>query len=275
MNLLFVTDRFYMEHAADCIRSVIRFPCREGYDIYILHSDLGEREQEQFVALAEKADVRLHFRYVDPSMFEVFPESGRYPRQIYYRIFAASLLPPELERILYLDADTVIINPLQELYEMDFGGNCILACTHVRKFLNKVNQYRLGMETERAYINSGVMLMNLRALRERQNVEEVVSYMKKRRRRLTLPDQDIITALYGDRIGLLDTMRYNLSDRILAFYNLDHAREKRDLAWVRKNGVIIHYCGKQKPWKSPYFGILDVFYHENQDALQVRAAAEE
>jgi len=68
--------------------------------------------------------------------------------------------------------------------------------------------------------------------------------------------------LYGDRVKIVDTLRYNLSDRTLSFYNADPLKENLDLEWVRKNAVVIHYFGKNKPWKPHYKGILDVFYHE-------------
>lgn len=262
MNILFTVNRVYLEHVADCIQSIVRFSSEDGYDIYILHSDIREQEQNDLAMRIYGHDATLHFHYVDDSLFAAFPESDRYPRLIYYRIFAASLLPPELDRVLYLDGDTLVINPLDELYHMEFEGNYFLACTHVRKFLNKVNQYRLGMEEESAYINSGVLLMNLKELKKVQNIKEVMTYVKKRKRYLTLPDQDIITALYGNKIGILDTMRFNLSDRMLSVYNLDLSHDRRGLEWVRKNAVILHYYGKQKPWKKPYLGILDVFYRE-------------
>ena len=43
-----------------------------------------------------------------------------------------------------------------------------------------------------------------------------------------------------------------------------HAPFEKDMTldWVRKNAVIIHYCGRNKPWKENYKGILDVFYRE-------------
>ena len=264
MNILFTADRGYIEHLEDCICSFLRFPAKDGYDIYFFHSDFRAEDME----LMEKKvgeGARLHFINVDPEMFSGFPENIRYPRLIYYRIFAASLLPVELDRVLYLDGDTIVINPLDELYSMNFGDNCILACTHIRKFLNKINQYRLGMEEECSYINSGVMLMNLKMLREIQKFEDVVKYVEKRKNYLTLPDQDIITALYGEKIGILDTMLYNLSDRMLAFYNSNPKHEKLDLEWIRKNTVILHYYGRQKPWKENYRGILDVFYRELKD----------
>ncbi|MGN0355624.1 MAG: glycosyltransferase family 8 protein [Muricoprocola sp.] len=264
MNILFTINRGYLEHLEDCIRSILRFPSADGYDIYIMHSDLQSEDEMQLGKLADD-HLKLHFIYIDPENNMDFPETDRYPIEIYYRIFAAFLLPDTLERVLYLDADTLVINPLTELYHMDFDGNYILACTHVRKALNKVNQIRLGIKDERPYINSGVMLMNLKELRKHQNIQEVTDYVEKYKNVLTLPDQDIITALYGDKVGLLDTMRYNLSDRMLAFYNADITHKKIDLDWVRKNAVIIHYYGKQKPWNKGYHGILNVFYEEMKE----------
>lgn len=262
MNILFTVNRAYMEHVIDCIRSIVRFPSNDGYDIYILHSDFQAQDQNYVVAQIKSSITTLHFQFVEPSLFASFPESDRYPRLIYYRIFAASLLPPEMDRILYLDGDTIVINPIDKLYNMEFEGNYFLACTHVRKFLNKVNQYRLGLGEESTYINSGVMLMNLHELREKQNIKEVMLFAEKRKRYFILPDQDIITALYGNKTGILDTMKYNLSDRMLSVYNADPSHKKRDLEWVRENTVVIHYYGKQKPWGKNYFGILDIFYHE-------------
>lgn len=261
MNILFTINRGYLEHMSDCIQSIIRFPSKDGYDIYVMHSDLQEEDQVKLCGSLDRS-TRLHFVSVDSEHVMNFPESSRYPIQIYYRIFASFFLPVELERILYLDADTIVINPLDELYHMDFGDNYILACTHIKKFLNKINQIRLGIKEECPYINSGVMLMNLKELRAKQNYHDVVTYVEQHKKFLTLPDQDIITALYGNKIGLLDTMRYNLSDRMLAIYNADINHKKRDLHWVRENAVIIHYYGKQKPWNVGYIGELDVFYKE-------------
>lgn len=261
MNILFSVDRNYLEHLSDCICSITRFPSEDGYDFYIMHSDLRPEDE---IALLEKSreNVRIHFIYVALDEKMDLPESERYPIQIYYRIFAAAFLPVTIDRILYLDVDTIVINSLNVLYKMDFEGNYILACTHVRKVLNKINQVRLGIKNDSVYINTGVMLINLELLRKEQDFGEVVKYVEKNKNRFTLPDQDIITALYGEKIGLLDTMIYNLSDRMLTIYNSDFTHKRIDLDWIRKNTVIIHYYGKQKPWNSHYRGILDTFYRE-------------
>ena len=138
----------------------------------------------------------------------------------------------------------------------------LVKVTHVHKPLAKLNQARLGIEQETPYINSGVMLLNLPLFREHLDLAEIRAFANKKKSILFLPDQDILTALYGDHVKLLDSLRYNLSDRVLAFHNAKSQQERLDVEWVRKNSVIVHYCGKPKPWKEHYHGSLGVFYQE-------------
>lgn len=173
------------------MHSVVRSGTAAPYDAYILHSDL------------EKADCKR--------LEETFPETERYLAQIYYRLVAPLLLPREPDRILYLDVDTVVINPLNKL------------C--------------LGVQEDVPYVNTGGMLYNLTALRENVRLEEIRSFAGRKMQSFLLPDQDILMALYGEKVKRIDIMRHNLSDRILAFFNADPRNEKVDLDWVRKNGV--------------------------------------
>ena len=249
-----------------CMRSVLLHGGASHYEVFILHSDLTDGDEADIRTALP--DVDFHFVFVDPAMFDGFPESKRYPRQIYYRIAAPLLLPDTLERILYLDADTVIINPLTTLYATPFGDAYFMACTHTRKLLEKLNAARLGMDEAAPYINTGVLLYNLPALRADLDMERVRAFADEKQDVFLLPDQDILTALYGDRVHLLDSMVYNLSDRILALHNAELRNAPVDLDWVRAHTVIIHYCGRLKPWKPHYVGVLDVFYHELMEEIQ-------
>lgn len=261
MNLLFSINRTFIPLLLNCANSVLKNGGIDEYTVYVLHSDLEAEDMDEIQSALGKR-MRFHFISVPVSLFEGFPTSRRYPQQIYYRLAAPLLLPPELERILYLDVDTIVINSLAKLADMPFEGTYFMACTHVHKALAKINQTRLGMEQEAPYINSGVMLLNLPLFREHLDLAEISAFANKKKRILFLPDQDILTALYGDHVKLLDSLRYNLSDRVLAFHNAKSQQEKLDVEWVRKNTVIIHYCGKSKPWKEHYHGSLGIFYQE-------------
>ena len=265
MNILFSINRSFVPLLESCLRSIVKNGGAEAYSVYVMHSDLLPGDIHKLTAAFGKT-VEFHFIYVDEEMFSGFPEFNRYPRQIYYRLAAPLLLPEELDRILYLDVDTVVINSLIPLYTDSFDGNCIMACTHTRKFLTKFNQLRLKAGSNAVYVNSGVMMLSLDILRNEFSLEKICRYTHENKDRLLLPDQDILTALYGDRVKVLDSLTYNLSDRTLNLYNADPSNEKIDLEWVRKHSVVIHYFGHNKPWRENYHGILDVFYRENMEA---------
>lgn len=188
------------------------------------------------------------------------PTTARYPQEIYYRIFAAKYLPDTIDKILYLDPDLIVNGSLKELYNINLENYYFAAASHTGPLLRKFNEIRLDMDDDAPYINSGVMLMNLKRLREEQNYNDVFEFIEKRKMLLMLPDQDIISALYGSKILALDSFKYNMTERL---YRLHAPFEKDlDLDWVRKNSIIIHYCGKNKPWKDNYLGLLNVFYDE-------------
>ena len=128
--------------------------------------------------------------------------------------------------------------------------------------LTRINQIRLKSEKAEVYANTGVLLMNLPVLRETVNMQEISEYVHEHMESMILPDQDILAALYGDKIKLLDTLLYNLSDRVMNIHNTAHPHHKIDLPWIRENTVVIHYCGRNKPWKDDYIGELGVFYEE-------------
>lgn len=142
MNLLFAINGGYIPTFLGCMRSVLLHGGASHYEVFILHSDLTDGDEADIRTALP--DVDFHFVFVDPAMFDGFPESKRYPRQIYYRIAAPLLLPDTLERILYLDADTVIINPLTTLYATPFGDAYFMACTHTRKLLEKLKRRAPG-----------------------------------------------------------------------------------------------------------------------------------
>ena len=260
MNLLFCINPKFRPLLCQCLRSIVKNGGEEHYDAYILHSDLTDADMDAVRAVSDRVSCR--FLSVDAGNFDGFPESSRYPRQIYYRLAAPLLLPEELDRILYLDVDTLVINPLKELYTMDFQGNYYIACTHIREALTKLNDRRLNVPDGSPYVNTGVMVLNLPALRENLTMDEIRRTALQKIDSFWLPDQDLLTVLHGDKILLADTQKYNLSDRILNIYNANPKNPRHNLDWVRENTVVIHYCGKNRPWKPHYIGQLGVFYEE-------------
>ena len=243
------------------LKSIVLHGGYSHYDVYILHSFFDDG---MMAAIRHdfSTSVTFHFIRVENKMTENFPIDDNHMPETYYRFLAPFLLPEEMERVLYLDADTLVINPLQELYEMPFDGNAVVGCTHTREFLTKVNQARQQSNRAVLHLNSGVLLMNLSYMREHIHLTDVLNSAHRQRTNLVPSDQYILTSLYGNKVKLADTMRFNLTEQFLRTFNTEHRHHPATLEWIREHSVILHYCGYPKPGYANYNGALAPFYNE-------------
>lgn len=265
INLLFCVSQRYLGLLVCSLKSIVLHGGYSHYDVYILHSFFDEGMMEA-IRRDFSDSVTFHFIRVENEMTENLPIDGNHMPETYYRFLAPFLLPEEMERVLYLDADTLVINPLQELYEMPFDGNAVVGCTHTREFLAKVNQARQQSNKAVLHLNPGVLLMNLRYMREHIRLTDVLNSAHKQRTNLIPPDQFILTSLYGNQVKLADTMRFNLAEQVLRTFNTEHKHHPVNQEWIREHGVILHYCGFPKPGDKNFTGQLAPFYEELMDS---------
>lgn len=277
MNLLVTLDAGYVGPLRVMLASLMAAEPEESFTLYVAHSRMGEEDFRRIRSAVDPARCTVAEIRVSDETLSDAPIVYRYPREMYYRLFAACFLPPELDRVLYLDPDTVVIGRLRELYELEMGESLYAAASHVHEQFRKFNEVRLGMPENAPYVNSGVVLMNLPCLRAEQDVREVLAYIERKKPFLLLPDQDVMNALYGDRILPIDPLLYNLDEKYWNLYNLNpkNRGNRRTLNWVRENTRVVHFCGRNKPWKPGYHGEFRVFYDEAARLLPPEPPAEE
>jgi lipopolysaccharide biosynthesis glycosyltransferase len=265
INILVTLDKNYIPYLNVMLTSLLYSNQDCCFDIYLLHSNIPDSSLTETQNILGESGELIPVKAKDIGLDNA-PTTSRYPQEIYYRIFAAKYLPDTLDRILYLDPDIIVNGSLKSLYSLPMDKYYFAAASHTGALLRKINELRLDMDEECPYINSGVMLMNLKRLRAEQNYEDVFDFIKRRKNLLILHDQDIISSLYGSKILELDTFRYNMTENLY----VAHAPFEKgfDLDWVRKNSVIIHYCGRNKPWKSNYIGQLNIFYNETVSRMK-------
>lgn len=258
IQLLCALDANYLPQLRVLLTSIRLNNPGETFGLYLMHSGLPERELEGLERWCGEAGWEFHSVSVDAALFDGAPVTAQYPREMYYRLLAGQMLPESLSRVLYLDPDILVINPLRELWETDMQGNMFAAAAHTGKteLANNVNRIRLG--TDHDYYNSGVLLIDLERCRSEVAPDELFAFVREHRRELVMPDQDLLNAVYGDSILPLDDALWNYDARNFNNYMLRSAGEQ-DMDWVMENTAILHFCGKAKPWKPNYiyrFGVL-------------------
>ncbi len=176
---------------------------------------------------------------------------GYYPVQVFYRLVCAELLPPDIDRILYLDCDTIVRHPLYALWKVDLGDHPVGVVVDA----SEVGR-RLGFGSDDVYFNSGVMLINLKYWREHNCSKALFDYIEAHRDQIRLPDQDPLNIIFKDNKKLLD-LSYNLQP--IAIYKDKYVtfpwRKYPEFRKAQRDPAIIHYAGA-RPWekgiKHPY-----------------------
>jgi len=259
MNILVTLDRGYLQPLSVMLKSLAASDKDSFFDVYVMNSSLTNKDFDCLADSCKTERIKLIDIKIDGSVLEDAPVTDRYPKEMYYRIFASKFLPEYIDKILYLDPDIIVQKPLVSLYDTDMGDMYFAAASHVGNILTKVNNIRLNTDDESPYINSGVMLMNIKLLRKEQDFTEVFSYIDKYKKLLILPDQDVISAVYSEKIMSIDPYIYNMTERLLL--HPDTIEKDIDIGWVAKNTAIIHFCGRNKPWKERYMGVLGYIWH--------------
>mgnify|MGYP001661694441 CR=1 FL=1 len=246
--LLLTLDENYIPQMKVLMTSIyINNPGRV-FDVYLLHSRIGEEKLKSLGEDLKKFSYNLYPIRATDDLFSTARVTDRYPKEMYYRLLAGKFLPEDLDKILYLDPDMLVINPLDDLLRTDISDNIYAAASHTGKtdMANNVNRIRLGTDTD--YYNSGLLLINLKRAREEIDPDEIFSFVEENYMNLFLPDQDILNAMYGDRVYPLDDLIYNYDARNYSSYLL-RTKKQADLAWLMDHTVVLHFCGRDKPWK--------------------------
>lgn len=272
INLLFSIDDHYFQQIKTTLWSIKQNSApRQQYDVYVLQHPalLSNQELDQFCR-------QLQMRYFpivieDAQLFAQAPTSKRYPLTIYYRLLAHNYLPTNLQRILYLDADILCINDFSQFYQLDFQNNLYAAAIHsgLTDLTSVFNKVRLDTYESEGYYNSGVLLMNLAAIRQTVTSQDIFQTINNLGKFFLLPDQDILNYLYGKQILTVPDELYNYDTRKKLIYETTSGGQY-NLPWVIQHTVFLHYCGKDKPWQHTYkSNFRELYLHYQHQAQQI------
>lgn len=233
MNIAFCISDNYADKVKVVMTSIVRNHPASQLRFFIFSSGLSDESK----ALLEKtaashSDCRVWFVIVDAMLFKDLVLPIDYiTSEMYYRYAIAELLPQE-DKILYLDADLIVNRSLKTLYATELGDNYLAGVVDLfakdKGFAEKWNIDN--------YINSGVLLMNLRKMREDKLQSKLIEKTIELAETLDFPDQDVLNVVCKDRILLVDP-RYNFTSRYM------HKK------WWMPGVAVLHYAGSKKPWK--------------------------
>ncbi|MGN0417951.1 glycosyltransferase family 8 protein [Anaerostipes faecalis] len=253
MNILISVNSKYVGKACTTLFSLTLYNSVPIH-VYLLNSRLNFSEVNMMRNTLNKYSI--HLTEINMDSIHLFDNltlgNSHFSREMYYRIVAHLVLPSEMDRILWLDADIIINGDVTQFYYQELNNIPIVVSADSQNDSELIRKCKknIGMTEDECYFNSGVMLLNLKYIREKINMELIDHTCKILANKLTYPDQDILNYIYRDSKKVVDWREYNY--QVCGGIGVNYAECSR--------AKIIHYTSEKKPWDYKYQNIYTEFY---------------
>jgi lipopolysaccharide biosynthesis glycosyltransferase len=203
-------------------------------DLIILTSSFSEPMRGKVEEAASESKLKIHWLPVDLDVFDKCTTRTYISKITFARLLLPETFDESVARVVYLDADILVVGDLSPLWEIDLGKSAIAA---VIDSDSVPHSQRLNLASE--YFNAGMLVIDLKRWREDRISEKALAFMTENPE-TELADQDALNVACGGKwTKISDRWNYQ-TDRPTGYYGMP--KEDRP--------SVIHFAGKWKPWSA-------------------------
>lgn len=234
--------------------------------VYILDDGIGDDNKEKLNSIGEKYNRKLIFMPI-PNLHELagveIHTNSRWSLSTFSRLFLEKILPEAVEQVIYLDCDILVMDSLENLFNMDLKDYC---CGAVFDCISDGHKANVGLNSNDNYFNAGVMLISLRNWRKENLFMQFTDFINRYNGNTPYVDQGVINGVISRKIKPID-VKYNCYTVLFDFSYEDMLKYRKpskyyseqEVLEAKKNPVIVHFTTSFlsfRPWvegcKHPY-----------------------
>ena len=213
MNIVYTLNDAFVPQVATSMCSILEnSSMHKQAHFYLLSEGISSVNQKKLLEFVEKYGASISFIELEKleNYFEFSFDTNGWSSIVLARLLIDKLLPEEVERIIYLDGDTLILGDLFQLWEEELGGKIIGMSPEPTVDSNRRDDLDLGSHS---YHNAGVMLIDLRGWRDNNIGSKILSYYQNKNGQLFANDQDAINGGVKEYIKTLSIAYNYFNDR--------------------------------------------------------------
>lgn len=261
MNIVYSSSDTYAEICGISIVSLLENNKNVDHlEVYIIDNNISEKNKKKLEDTINSYSRKLVFvKAVDlEKITNTNIYIGRWNIGTFFRLYLSSLLPTSVDRVMYIDCDTIIRHSLEEIYNLEMG-NCLVA--GVDDCRNDLYRLDIGLEPGKVYINNGFMLIDLKGWRERNLEVEFTKFIADRKGDLTYMDQAPLNGVLGPKNQIFELPAIYNAQRIFFDFSYKqlmrlrkskHHLSEKEYKDAIEDPIIVHFTPTfltgTRPW---------------------------
>ena len=238
MNVVYYSSDYFSEMCGVAITSLCENNREEDeITIYVVESKISEENKQRLKNITDRYSRKLVF-IPRPTQEEVYPGISTNLGNTYARMALGELLPPEVDRVLSLDSDTLVLDSLGKMYRTEFAEDEFVA--GVYDCVGKAIQSDvLHCPEDLKYCNAGMYLIDLKKWRARNIGKQLLDLVLENadgKHIMYFLEQDLMNLAFYGHLKLLHP-RYNMLTSIYYFNYDEVIRMKRPVRYYSRKVV--------------------------------------
>ena len=244
INVCFICDKKYSMPTSVAIQSLVMNSNKKTkYNVYVVGVDLDEQISNIFQKL-KSGNVNIFVMNMNNKYESISADHG-YVSKAGLLKFDLPNIFSNLDKMLYLDCDMLILKDLKELYNIDLKNKYAAVVKDMAGTLEEGHAKRLK---HKDYFNSGMMLLNLKKMREDNLSEKLLDY-KLHKDIKHFMDQDSLNYVFKENVIYVSPIYNNMAPNQLNYSD----KEISDFYDIKfnltlDNTVILHLTNYRKVW---------------------------
>lgn len=268
VNIAFVCDEKYFLPTKVAITSLISNKDEDDkVNIFVVCEGITHL-QVKSIQLLQSEDVSISIIISERLSFDVDIEHLYVSKAALYKILLANMLP-DISKVIYLDGDILVFKSLKELFNLEMGSMYVAA---VKDMIAEKELHMNDVCGVENYFNSGVMLLNLKQLREDNVVEKLIAD-RIADTSWQFMDQNTFNRVFSGHVMILPP-EYNYMytnskyppEEMATYYDVSVQNMKN----IIQKPAILHLTNLKKPWNSYDAGKQDIWlsYLSKEDIIE-------
>ena len=264
-HIALTIDKNFVRFCGVTMASVMHNDNPSDICFHIVTDGLASTDEATLRSLAQGNGAQIRFYTVKTESLEGYElrwEGQRLSKVVFFRCLLPSLLPDDVERVIYMDCDMLVLHPLNNLWNTPLD-NLALAAAPDSLEPNPKHPKRLCYDESYGYFNGGMLLINLTYWRENNIEAKCKDYYNKYPERILMNDQDLLNGMLFDKKNFVD-IRYNVQEGAYRLPKDKPADWQPPYIDLLLHPAILHYSSR-KPWQYHCMHPLRDLFFKYQD----------